>query len=40
MCMFVWQSPKPGPFVGEIKDSTQFYGNRVMKEYKEKYVLL
>ncbi|KAI0948560.1 hypothetical protein AcV7_010454 [Taiwanofungus camphoratus] len=28
--------PKPGPYVAEIKDSTQFYGNRVMKEYKEK----
>ncbi|KAI0713442.1 adenylate cyclase associated N terminal-domain-containing protein [Earliella scabrosa] len=29
-------SPKPGPFVSEIKDSTQFYGNRVIKEFKEK----
>jgi adenylyl cyclase-associated protein len=29
--------PKPGPFVNEIKDSTLFYGNRVIKEFKEKY---
>ncbi|TFK88794.1 cyclase-associated protein [Polyporus arcularius HHB13444] len=28
--------PKPGPYVAEIKDSTQFYGNRVIKEFKEK----
>ncbi|KAI0003341.1 cyclase-associated protein [Russula compacta] len=27
---------KPGPYVTEIKDATQFYGNRVIKEYKEK----
>ena len=33
----VLQSPKPGPYVGEMKDSTQFYGNRVIKEFKEKY---
>ncbi len=30
------QSSKPGPYVGEMKDSTQFYGNRVIKEFKEK----
>ncbi|KAI0329833.1 cyclase-associated protein [Cubamyces sp. BRFM 1775] len=29
-------SPKPGPYVAEVKDSTQFYGNRVIKEFKEK----
>ncbi|KAI9056890.1 hypothetical protein FKP32DRAFT_1585029 [Trametes sanguinea] len=29
-------SPKPGPYVAEIKDSTQFYGNRVIKEFKDK----
>ncbi|KAI0373302.1 cyclase-associated protein [Pilatotrama ljubarskyi] len=29
-------TPKPGPYVGEVKDSTQFYGNRVIKEFKEK----
>ena len=33
------QEPTPGPFLAEIKDSTQFYANRVMKEFKEKYVL-
>ncbi|KZT52455.1 hypothetical protein CALCODRAFT_441550 [Calocera cornea HHB12733] len=27
--------PKPGPFIGEIKDSTQFYTNRVLKEFKD-----
>lgn len=28
--------PKPGPFVGEMKDSAQFYTNRVIKEFKDK----
>ncbi|KAH9932144.1 cyclase-associated protein [Amylocystis lapponica] len=28
--------PKPAPYVGEIRDSMQFYGNRVIKEFKEK----
>ncbi|TFK55228.1 hypothetical protein OE88DRAFT_1653977 [Heliocybe sulcata] len=28
--------PKPGPYVKEINDSTMFYGNRVIKEFKEK----
>ncbi|KAI0259950.1 adenylate cyclase associated N terminal-domain-containing protein [Gloeopeniophorella convolvens] len=27
---------KPGPYVSEIKDAAQFYGNRVIKEFKEK----
>lgn len=27
--------PKPGPFVSEMKDSAQFYTNRVIKEFKE-----
>ncbi|KAI0831741.1 adenylate cyclase associated N terminal-domain-containing protein [Trametes gibbosa] len=31
-------SPKPGPFVAEIKDSTQFYTNRVIQAHKEKDV--
>ncbi|CAB3987279.1 Adenylyl cyclase-associated 1 [Paramuricea clavata] len=29
-------SPTPGPFVKEMADAGQFYGNRVLKEYKEK----
>lgn len=29
-------SPTPGPFVSEMRDSAQFYANRVIKEYKEK----
>ncbi|KAF9909945.1 hypothetical protein EC991_007748 [Linnemannia zychae] len=28
--------PKPAPFVGEMKDSAQFYANRVVKDWKEK----
>ena len=27
---------KPGPYVGEIKDSVAYYGNRIMKEFKDK----
>ncbi|KAF8479017.1 adenylate cyclase associated N terminal-domain-containing protein [Russula ochroleuca] len=27
---------KPGPYVTEIKDATQFYGNRIITEFKEK----
>ena len=29
-------SPKPFPFVGEMRDSAQFYANRVIKEFKDK----
>ncbi|CAO1613795.1 unnamed protein product [Parajaminaea phylloscopi] len=28
--------PKPGPFVSEMKDSAQFYTNRVIKDFKDK----
>ncbi|TFK42985.1 cyclase-associated protein [Crucibulum laeve] len=28
--------PKPGPYVGDTKDSVDYYGNRVIKEFKEK----
>ncbi|CAO3702722.1 unnamed protein product [Rhizopus stolonifer] len=28
--------PKPVPFIKDMKDSAQFYSNRVIKEYKEK----
>lgn len=27
--------PTPAPFVGEMKDSAQFYTNRVLKEFKD-----
>ncbi|KAK9455801.1 adenylate cyclase associated N terminal-domain-containing protein [Dipodascopsis uninucleata] len=27
--------PTPVPFIGEMKDSAQFYSNRVLKEYKD-----
>ncbi|KAI0050050.1 hypothetical protein FA95DRAFT_1677076 [Auriscalpium vulgare] len=29
---------KPGPYVAETKDATQFYGNRIIKDFKEKDV--
>ncbi|KAG9294566.1 hypothetical protein G9A89_008677 [Geosiphon pyriformis] len=28
--------PKPAPFVGDLKDSSQFYAHRVIKEFKDK----
>ncbi|PAV24323.1 adenylyl cyclase-associated [Pyrrhoderma noxium] len=28
--------PKPGPYVAQMKESAEFYGNKVIKEYKEK----
>lgn len=28
----------PGPFVNEMKDAAQFYANRVVKEFKERWV--
>jgi adenylyl cyclase-associated protein len=28
--------PKPAPYVGELRDSSQFYANRVIKEFKDK----
>lgn len=32
------QAPKPGPFVKEMQDAAMFYTNRVLKDFKEKYV--
>jgi adenylyl cyclase-associated protein len=31
--------PKPAPFVEEMKNAAQFYSNRILKEFKEKFVL-
>ncbi|KAG5220596.1 Signal recognition particle [Salix suchowensis] len=31
---------KPAPYVKDIVDSTMFYGNRVIKEFKDKYELV
>ncbi|KAF9968552.1 hypothetical protein BGZ70_002456 [Mortierella alpina] len=31
-----YAEPKPAPYVGEMKDSAQFYANRVVKDWKEK----
>ncbi|KAG1803580.1 adenylate cyclase associated N terminal-domain-containing protein [Suillus plorans] len=28
--------PKPGPYVNEIKESTAYYANRILKDFKEK----
>jgi adenylyl cyclase-associated protein len=33
-------SPTPGPFINDMKDAAQFYANRVIKENKDKYVLV
>ena len=32
------QQAKPGPFVKDIKEEAEFYGNRLIKEYKDKCV--
>ncbi|GJE98137.1 adenylyl cyclase-associated family protein [Phanerochaete sordida] len=29
-------TPKPGPYVKDTKESSEFYGNRVIKEFKDK----
>lgn len=34
------QGEKPGPFVGDMKESANFYGNRVIKEFKDTFVVL
>ena len=36
---FGWISvqPAPSPYVKEMSDAAQFYTNRVLKDYKEKY---
>uniref|UniRef100_A0A671LCI6 Adenylyl cyclase-associated protein n=1 Tax=Sinocyclocheilus anshuiensis TaxID=1608454 RepID=A0A671LCI6_9TELE len=35
---WVAMAPKPGPYVKEMQDAAMFYTNRVLKDYKEKYV--
>ena len=32
--------PKPADFVNEMIGGIQYYGNKVLKEYKEKYVVV
>ncbi|CAE6417508.1 unnamed protein product [Rhizoctonia solani] len=34
---WVTVSPKPAPYVGEMRDSATFYVNRVLKDFKDKY---
>lgn len=39
LCSFVVdlaQEPKPGPYVKDMKESAEFYANRVVKEFKER----
>ena len=31
---------KPGPYINEIKDTVMYYGNRVLKEFKDKCALV
>lgn len=33
---WVTVEPKPGPYVNEIKESTAYYANRILKDFKEK----
>ncbi|KIK35491.1 hypothetical protein CY34DRAFT_95978 [Suillus luteus UH-Slu-Lm8-n1] len=33
---WVTVQPKPGPYVNEIKESTAYYTNRILKDFKEK----
>ena len=30
------QEPKPAPYVAQSKESAEFYGNRIIKDFKEK----
>ena len=30
------ESAEAAPYVGEMRDASQFYGNRVVKEYKDR----
>jgi len=34
----VCQAPAPGPYVREMIDAGMFFSNRVLKDFKEKYV--
>ena len=29
------QEPKPGPHIAQMKESAEFYGNKVIKEFKQ-----
>ena len=40
MFSYSLQSPTPGPFVKEMADAGTFYTNRVLKDWREKYVEL
>ena len=33
---YFMQSPTPAPFVKEMKDAGMFYGNRVLKDFKDR----
>lgn len=34
------KAPKPGPYVKDIKESAEFYANKVLKEWKDKSVIM
>lgn len=34
-----FQKPAPAPYIKEMNDAGQFYTNRVLKDWKEKYVI-
>ena len=36
MLGWITVDPKPADYVTEVLDSAKFYGNRIIKEYKEK----
>jgi hypothetical protein len=33
-------TPAPAPYIKEMSDAAQFYTNRVLKDYKEKYTFV
>lgn len=37
---WVTVAPAPGPYIKEMNDAGQFYTNRVLKDWKDKYVII
>ena len=38
LILLTTQEPKPGPHVAQMKEAAEFYGNKIIKEFKEKCV--
>jgi len=38
--LLLFQAPAPGPYIREMSDAGQFFTNRVLKDFKEKYAFL